>query len=145
MPSLFSRLKGRDGKLKSKKGALDELANQQPQKPKWEDAWARKTVEPEEVQQLIRFSTEELKARGMTSKSGLCCARPAHEYAPQRRRPVPQQQANGTLQLSISRSSCSLSGQPPIQVLCVLLCDTSSMVKMAVRRFAGRHWPRNCE
>ncbi|KAL2146899.1 hypothetical protein VTI28DRAFT_2002 [Corynascus sepedonium] len=65
MPSLFSRLKGRDGKLKSKKGALDELANQQPQKPKWEDAWARKTVEPEEVQQLIRFSTEELKARAL--------------------------------------------------------------------------------
>lgn len=64
MPGLFSRLKGRDGKLKSKKGALDELAEQQQQKPRWEDAWARKTVEPEEVQQLIRCCTEELKARG---------------------------------------------------------------------------------
>jgi hypothetical protein len=70
MPSLFSRLKGRDGKLKSKKGALDQLANQQPQKPRWDDAWTRKTIEPEEVQQLIRFCTEELKARGMTSNSG---------------------------------------------------------------------------
>ena len=68
MPGLFSRLKGRDGKLKSKKGALDQLANQQPQKPRWDDAWTRKTIEPDEVQQLIRFCTEELKARGMTSK-----------------------------------------------------------------------------
>ncbi|KAK4035384.1 hypothetical protein C8A01DRAFT_38122 [Parachaetomium inaequale] len=64
MPSLFSRLKG-NGKLKSKKGALDQLANQQPQKPRWDDAWTRKTIEPEEVQQLIRFCTEELKARAL--------------------------------------------------------------------------------
>ena len=78
MPSLFSRLKG-NGKLKSKKGALDQLANQQPQKPRWDDAWTRKTIEPEEVQQLIRFCTEELKARGMTSNLGPCCARPAQE------------------------------------------------------------------
>ena len=68
MPSLFSRLKGKD-KLK-KKAALDELANQQPQKPRWDDAWTRKAIEPEEVQQLIRFCTEELKARGMTSNLG---------------------------------------------------------------------------
>jgi hypothetical protein len=66
MPGLFSRLKG-NGKLKSKKGALDQLANQQPQKPRWDDAWTRRTIEPEEVQELIRFCTEELKARGMTS------------------------------------------------------------------------------
>jgi hypothetical protein len=83
MPSLFSRLKGRDGKLKSKKGALDQLANQQPQKPRWDDAWTRKTIEPDEVQQLIRFCTEELKARGMmTSKlrpcSTACCPGPPH-------------------------------------------------------------------
>ncbi|KAL2132858.1 hypothetical protein VTI74DRAFT_3232 [Chaetomium olivicolor] len=65
MPGLFSRLKGRDGKIKSKKGALDQLANQQPQKPRWEDAWTRKTVEPEEVQELVRFCTEELKARAL--------------------------------------------------------------------------------
>lgn len=63
MPGLFSRLKGRD---KSKKGQLDNLADQQPQKPRWEDAWTRKTVEPEEVQELIQYCTEELKARGMT-------------------------------------------------------------------------------
>ncbi|KAK4128899.1 hypothetical protein N657DRAFT_45289 [Parathielavia appendiculata] len=64
MPGLFSRLKG-NGKLKSKKGALDQLANQQPQKPRWDDAWTRKTIEPDEVQELIRFCTEELKARAL--------------------------------------------------------------------------------
>ncbi|KAL2123128.1 hypothetical protein VTJ04DRAFT_3583 [Mycothermus thermophilus] len=64
MPSLFSRLK-RDGKGKSKKGPLDDLIDQQPQKPRWEDAYARKTVEPEEVEELIRLGTEELKARGI--------------------------------------------------------------------------------
>lgn len=67
MPSLFSRLKGKDGasKLKSKKGSnLDHLADQQPQKPRWEDAYARTTVEPEEIQELIKRCTEELKARG---------------------------------------------------------------------------------
>ncbi|KAK4659290.1 hypothetical protein QC762_108870 [Podospora pseudocomata] len=64
MPSLFSRLKGKDGK-KSKKGQLD-LDDQLAKKPRWEgDAWARKTVDPEEVEELLRFSTEELKARAL--------------------------------------------------------------------------------
>lgn len=70
MPGIFSRLKGRD---KSKKGQADELADQQPQNPRWDDAWTRKTVDPEEVQELIRFCTEELKARGMTSISTQLC------------------------------------------------------------------------
>ncbi|KAJ4296093.1 hypothetical protein N0V88_004795 [Collariella sp. IMI 366227] len=65
MPGLFSRLKGRDGKFRSKKGGLDQLANQQPKKPRWDDAWTRKTVEPEEVQELVRFCTDELKARAL--------------------------------------------------------------------------------
>jgi hypothetical protein len=64
MPGLFSRLKGRD---KSKKGQSEQSGDQQPQKPRWDDAWTRKTIEPEEVVELIRFCTEELKARGMTS------------------------------------------------------------------------------
>lgn len=68
MAGFFSRLKGKDGsaKAKSKKQAhLDALASQLPQKPKWDDAYARKTVEPEEIQELVRRCTEELKARGM--------------------------------------------------------------------------------
>ncbi|KAM0288002.1 hypothetical protein ACHAQH_000070 [Verticillium albo-atrum] len=67
MPSLFSRLKGKDGgKLKSKKGGNhDALAGLQPLKPKWDDAYTRSTIEPEEIQDLIRRATEELKARAL--------------------------------------------------------------------------------
>lgn len=35
-----------------------------PAKPKWTDAWQRTEVAPEEVQDLIRGCTQELKARG---------------------------------------------------------------------------------
>ncbi|KAF5721290.1 morphogenesis-related MSB1 [Fusarium mundagurra] len=63
MAGLFSRLKGKDGKSK-KKGANDST-QQLPQKPQWTDAWARTYVEPEEVHELIRCCTEELKARGL--------------------------------------------------------------------------------
>lgn len=68
MPSFFSRLKGKDGPAKvakSKKGAQQTGFSEEPPKPKWEDAWTRNTVEPEEVQDLIRGCTVELKSRGM--------------------------------------------------------------------------------
>lgn len=52
--------------MKSKKGGnLDQLTDQLPPKPLWEDAYTRTIVEPEEIQELIRRCTEELKARGM--------------------------------------------------------------------------------
>jgi len=77
MPSLFSRLKGKDGRLRSKKnGQLDQLPDQLPPKPRWEDAWTRKTVEPEEVQELIRLCTKELKERGMMTSILHAAARP---------------------------------------------------------------------
>ncbi len=142
MPGLFSRLKGRDGKLKSKKGALDQLANQQPQKPRWDDAWTRKTIEPDEVQQLIRFCTEELKARGMTSK--LLLRRPTTLGGSRPPRPVPQLQANGTLQLSIFRSSSSPSARPRTRAPSGPSCDTFSTAKMAASSSAERPWPRSC-
>lgn len=65
MPSLFSRLKTKDGsQKKSKKGSNFDAADQLSAKPKWDDAYTRKTVEPEEIQDLIRRCTGELKARG---------------------------------------------------------------------------------
>lgn len=68
MPSFLSILKGRDGsRTKSRKNSnLSQLADQKPTKPKWEDAWTRKTVEAEEVQELIRRCTKEIKDRGRT-------------------------------------------------------------------------------
>ncbi|KAI6783077.1 Morphogenesis-related protein-like protein [Emericellopsis cladophorae] len=64
MPGLFSRLKGKDAKSK-KKNAGPDLADSTPSKPQWDDAWTRKTVEPEEIHELVRCCTEELKARGL--------------------------------------------------------------------------------
>ncbi|KAI0014889.1 hypothetical protein F4780DRAFT_151630 [Xylariomycetidae sp. FL0641] len=66
MPGLFSRIRGKDGQGKSKKkhGSLD-LTHQLPNKPRWDDAYTRTFVEPEEVQELIRRCTEELKLRAL--------------------------------------------------------------------------------
>ncbi|PNY25014.1 Morphogenesis-like protein MSB1 [Tolypocladium capitatum] len=65
MPGLFARFKGRDGIRSKKKNAISDLANSLPQKPKWDDAYTRKTVEPEEIHELLHCCTEELKARGL--------------------------------------------------------------------------------
>ena len=35
-----------------------------PPKPLWDDAWTRKEVEPEEIQELLRACTHEMKSRG---------------------------------------------------------------------------------
>ncbi|KAK3382862.1 hypothetical protein B0T24DRAFT_25706 [Lasiosphaeria ovina] len=66
MPSLFSRFKGKDSSSKKSKknGRLDQLADLPP-KPRWEDAWTRKTVDPEEIEELVKLCTEELKARAL--------------------------------------------------------------------------------
>jgi hypothetical protein len=61
MPGIFSRRK-KDGK--SKKNGLDDASDLVLQKKKWDDAWTRKTVEPEEVRELLCGCTEELKNRG---------------------------------------------------------------------------------
>src|SRR3954447_18877300 len=74
MAGFFSRLKGKDGPAKiskSKRGA-PQVVNDIPQKPRWEDAWTRKTVDPEEVQELLRGCTLELKSRGMFSRLFFC-------------------------------------------------------------------------
>ena len=63
MPSFFSRFKNRDGGKKAKNGNADNLADQQTAK-RWEDASLRTSVEPEEIQELIRRCTGELKSRG---------------------------------------------------------------------------------
>lgn len=60
---IFSRKK--DGKSK-KKGASQDQYDQQPAKPEWTDGWARTSVEPEEVHELVKRCTEEIKKRGMS-------------------------------------------------------------------------------
>lgn len=114
MPGLFSRLKGKDGSKKKKNG-FNDLSDQLPAKPKWEDAWTRKTVEPEEIHELIRCCTEELKARG------------AHH--PQRPNiNMMRLEANRclVLQLLTCPSSYYPSDQRPIRALCAPSSDTTS-------------------
>ncbi|KAI0410086.1 hypothetical protein F4802DRAFT_604111 [Xylaria palmicola] len=65
MPSLFSRIRGKDGRLRSKKNGASDSTPQLPGKPRWDDAYARSSVEPEEVQDLIHRCTVELKARAL--------------------------------------------------------------------------------
>ncbi len=68
MPSFFSRLKGKDGAVKAKKGQTQQI-DVAPPKPTWTDAWARTSAEPEEIQELIHYCTQELKSKGMVSAS----------------------------------------------------------------------------
>jgi hypothetical protein len=62
----FSKLFGGDAKAKARKQA--DLGQQvAPPKLKWEEAWARTEVAPEEVHELIHICTHELKSRGRTA------------------------------------------------------------------------------
>jgi hypothetical protein len=55
----------RKGKAKSKKDAnLLTNGHATPVKPPWNDAWLRTRVDPEEVVELLRGCTQELKSRG---------------------------------------------------------------------------------
>ncbi|KAI2626383.1 hypothetical protein GGS21DRAFT_530159 [Xylaria nigripes] len=65
MPSLFSRIKGKDGKFRSKKHGNEDSALQLSGKPRWDDAYARTSVNPDEVQELVHRCTAELKARAL--------------------------------------------------------------------------------
>ncbi|TQV98576.1 morphogenesis protein (Msb1) [Cordyceps javanica] len=65
MPGIFSRInKARDARLKKKNGAND-LAGSLPPKPRWDDAYTRTSVDPDEIDELIRYCTHEIKARGL--------------------------------------------------------------------------------
>jgi hypothetical protein len=67
MPGLFSRLKARDGAKSRKKDAGQSSADLASLQPKWTDAYARTSVEPEEIHELIHCCTVELKTQGTTS------------------------------------------------------------------------------
>lgn len=64
MPFFSSIFRNKDtaSKKTANQNGVTEVA---PQKPRWEDAWLRKDVEPEEVHELLRGCTYEMKARGM--------------------------------------------------------------------------------
>lgn len=59
---LFSKKKD-----KSKKNDGAVANGNAVQKPKWEDAWQRTRVDPEEVVELLHGCTREIKSRGTMS------------------------------------------------------------------------------
>ncbi|KAI9828630.1 MAG: hypothetical protein M1832_001733 [Thelocarpon impressellum] len=69
MPGFFSKVfGGKDGTKPSKSGKHANQPYQNvpvAQKPRWEDAWLRKDVEAEDVQELLRGCTLELKSRAL--------------------------------------------------------------------------------
>jgi len=73
---LFSKFRSKDKeggeatpkstpKSKKKNAHTNGAIPAPPPKPFWDDAWTRKDVEPEEIQELLRGCTHELKSRGI--------------------------------------------------------------------------------
>jgi hypothetical protein len=62
MPS-FLRVFRRDTAANAKKNA-DANRVVEPPKPRWEESWSRKEVQPDEIQELIHVCTQEIKSRG---------------------------------------------------------------------------------
>lgn len=80
MPSFFSKIRGKDGegKTKNKKG-IDDSTLQLSSRPRWDDAYIRTSIEPEEAQDLIRRCTSELKARALNHPFLLLPFRPTSD------------------------------------------------------------------
>lgn len=127
MPGLFARLnKARDARFR-KKNAADDLTDALPKKPRWDDAHARTSVEPEEIHELLRCCTEELKSRGMIQDSpyqhvasplGTLHALVAHNSSANR--------LVIALQVLTTHFSFCLSGLPPTRVRFAHSFDISS-------------------
>jgi len=69
----FSKFKSKDKEggvatpksKKTKNAHTNGAVPAPPPRPHWDDAWTRKVVEPEEIQELLRGCTHEMKSRGM--------------------------------------------------------------------------------
>lgn len=73
MPAFLNRVFKRDANSKRTNGPV---VSEQPSKPTWTDGWARTEVDPEEVQELIRGCTTEVKSRGLSTPFLLLPYRP---------------------------------------------------------------------
>ena len=64
MPFFTRVFRSKDSNAAKKSTKNPVVENTGPAKPTWTDAWQRTEVAPEEVQELLRGCTQELKARG---------------------------------------------------------------------------------
>ncbi|WEW59941.1 hypothetical protein PRK78_005423 [Emydomyces testavorans] len=74
--SFFSRVFRKAGSSKKKQNGASFAG---PAKPQWTDAWLRTEVNPEEVQELLRGCTQELKARALDTPFLLLPFRPTSD------------------------------------------------------------------
>jgi hypothetical protein len=66
--SFFARVfRGKDSSAAKKQAKQNAPDANAPSKPQWTDAYLRTEVAPEEVQELLRGCTQELKTRGSSS------------------------------------------------------------------------------
>ena len=69
MPFFTRVFRGKDSGAAKKTTKNPVVDDTTPAKPSWTDAWQRTEVAPEEVQELLRGCTQELKARGKSRLS----------------------------------------------------------------------------
>jgi hypothetical protein len=83
MPFFKNVFKSKDGSRSASKASKypDQTSADAagPPKPRWEDAWARKDVAPEEIQELIHVCTQEMKSRALDMPFLLLPFRPASD------------------------------------------------------------------
>ncbi|KAL2835093.1 hypothetical protein BDW59DRAFT_3181 [Aspergillus cavernicola] len=80
--SFFTRVfRGKDSNATKKSSKSPAAENIGPAKPTWTDAWQRTEIAPEEVQQLLRACTQELKARALQTPFMLLPFRPSSDTA----------------------------------------------------------------
>ncbi|KAF2682852.1 hypothetical protein K458DRAFT_56361 [Lentithecium fluviatile CBS 122367] len=65
MPFFKNVFKSKDGSRAGSKAARHDEQPAAPPKPRWEDAWSRKDVAPDEIQELIHVCTQEMKSRAL--------------------------------------------------------------------------------
>ena len=70
MPFFSSIFRNKDAAAK-KHAKQNGMVRAEPPKPRWEDAWQRTEVEAEEIQELLRECTFEIKSRGMPPFPGV--------------------------------------------------------------------------
>ncbi|KAL4980576.1 hypothetical protein BDW66DRAFT_124298 [Aspergillus desertorum] len=79
MPSFSRFFRSKDSIAAKKSSNFPAAENTGPAKPTWTDAWQRTEIAPEEVQQLLRGCTQELKVRALQTPFMLLPFRPSSD------------------------------------------------------------------
>lgn len=69
MPAFLNKVFKRENSAAAKKAEADAAAAAKPVEVKYQDAWFRTSVTPEDVQELLRGCTNEIKHRGLYQTS----------------------------------------------------------------------------